>query len=137
MKNLIRFKLFESELKSVNIADVCDIFTHLIDQTRIHIWQFPVHDGRKWGPMEKSDQLTYDGTKGNRFSKLVQNKEYWFEISADINQIQIDDPDNTTKKEISNFIENYDYDTIISKLDNIGIEIYNIERKTSDWVISN
>ena len=140
-------KTFESKSKdNVSISDLSEVFTPLMDDdVNIYIIQFPTHNGKKSGSREKGDFLTSnDCTKENKFTELIKNKEYWFSIEGDISQSDIDADENNLndlyytkrRKQISDFIRNYNYKKLIKKLDDIGIEVYGLERGETKWVTS-
>jgi hypothetical protein len=140
-------KTFESKSKdTVSISDLSEVFTPLMDDgVKVYINQFPTLKGERNGPREKGDFLTTsDSTRENKFTELIKKKEYWLEISGNITQNDIDADENdpthsyhiTKRKEISNFIRNYNYKKLIKKLDDIGIEVYGLERGETKWVTS-
>ena len=132
---------------SVDIQDICDIFTDLMDDgANIHLYQYTISDYFfvYLPPPDKHDVLTYTGSLspvrlqhpsglqvvGRGFDRLTSNKEYWFEISVDSSLIS-----NGSYLKTNNIINTYNSYSITHRLEDLGFTDCKIERRVTRWNI--
>lgn len=135
---MIYLKTYEYFSNDVDISLICDIFSDLLDQdTNIWIWQFPFYNDKSGSPSDTWDKLNYIGTDEGDITKFTKNKEYWIDVDVEIKRVD-DLSDSETRrrlKEVERNIKNYDWDSIIGRLDDIGI-LSTIEKSitlTTSW----
>lgn len=137
MKFLHLYESFteEQRLNGIDISLICDVFADIMDQSmKVWVWQFPLNGKVKWGPQEINSGLTY--TDCDRIKKLVYNKEYWFDIDAEMSRN--DDISETKTRErlieVGNKVLGYDWDSISGRLRDIGLTVDKIERRVTKRV---